>query len=138
METGAINYLGIFFASFASHLIGAFWYSPLLFGKPWMAAKGLTEKDMEMSKAEMGPKYGMSFIGSFLLSFVMAYAHVFLNGGSAIEAITISVWIFIGFVIPVLGNAVLFDGKPVKVFWINCGHYLTVLCAVGGILATWN
>lgn len=138
METGTINYLGIFFASFASHLIGAFWYSPLLFGKQWAKAKGLSESDIEMTKAEMGPKYGMAFIGSFLLSFVMAYAHVFLNVQTVLEALTISVWLFIGFVMPILGNGVLFDDKPVKVFWINCGHYLTVLCVVGGILATWN
>jgi hypothetical protein len=138
METGTINYLGIFFASFASHLIGAFWYSPLLFGKPWAKAMGYSDADIEMSKAELGPKYGMSFIGSFLLSFVMAYAHVFLKVSTVLEAIVISVFVFIGFVIPVLGNGVLFEGEPVKVFWINCGHYLTVLCAVGGILATWN
>ena len=138
MDTGTINYLGIFFASFAAHLIGAFWYTPTLFGKLWMTAKGLTEGDMQESKSEMGRKYGLSFIGGFLVSFVMAHAHVFLNIKTIWEALAVSVWIFIGFAVPILGNGVLFDGKPITVFWINCGHYFTVLLSVGGILVLWN
>ena len=50
----------------ATMVIGFLWYSPFLFGKPWMLAMGYDPDDKakiaEMQKTA-GPKYGVSFRG---------------------------------------------------------------------------
>ena len=40
----AVNYMTVLAAAVASMAVGLLWYSPLLFGKPWMKLMGLTDK----------------------------------------------------------------------------------------------
>jgi len=61
-------------AAIAGMLIGAFWYSPLLFGKLWMRLSGLTEKQLnEAKKKGMGKLYFIAFIGILVMSYVLAH-----------------------------------------------------------------
>ena len=45
-----INYLAVFVAAIINMIIGSFWYSPLLFAKPWMRALNLDQKKMQDMK----------------------------------------------------------------------------------------
>jgi hypothetical protein len=42
-----INVVGALVGGLLSFVVGALWYSPALFGRPWMAAAGLTEEQIE-------------------------------------------------------------------------------------------
>jgi Protein of unknown function (DUF1761) len=41
--------------------IGALWYSPVLFGKQWVAAHGLTDEKIQSMRASAGRAYAVSF-----------------------------------------------------------------------------
>ena len=43
LDLGNINYIAVVVAIVINMALGAAWYSPLLFAKPWMAANDLTE-----------------------------------------------------------------------------------------------
>lgn len=47
-------------------IIGFIWYNPKVFGKAWMNAAGLTEKDLE--GANMIKIFGLTYLFSFLLA----------------------------------------------------------------------
>ncbi|MDO8656228.1 MAG: DUF1761 domain-containing protein, partial [Nanoarchaeota archaeon] len=46
MPTAIINYLAVLVAAIISMIVGAFWYSPYLFGKQWTELMNLAPKDM--------------------------------------------------------------------------------------------
>ena len=44
---GGFNWLSVFVAAIIGFALGAFWYSPLLFSKPWMDLQNLKEEDLK-------------------------------------------------------------------------------------------
>ena len=68
MAQPAINYLAVLVSAIIGMIIGALWYSPLLFGKLWMKLSGMTEKQLnEAKKKGMGKMYLVAFIGVLLI-----------------------------------------------------------------------
>ena len=57
-----VSLLRVLIAAVVAYVIGAFWYSPVLFGSKWMKFVGLTKKDMEKAQKEgMAKSYVMGF-----------------------------------------------------------------------------
>ena len=140
-----INYLAVLAATISSMIVGYVWYGPL-FGKSWMAAMGIDSMRMEQMKAEMkakgaGKSYALMFVGSLVMAFVLAHALVFASAylhASGISAgLTAGFWNWLGFIAPVLFGSVLWEQKPMKLYYINVGYYLVTLCVMGMILAAW-
>ncbi len=67
MDFPDINYLAVLVAALAMFVIGAAWYTPLLFAKAWMKELGLKKEDF--AKQNMLKTFG----GSFLLMLVMSF-----------------------------------------------------------------
>lgn len=59
-----INYLAVLVAAVLNMAIGALWYSPVLFAKPWMKAIGKSMKDM----GKPGPGYALTTLGSLVMA----------------------------------------------------------------------
>ena len=58
-----INYLAVLTATLAHYILGALWYSPVLFSKQWITAVGLSESKMEsMGKGGQGEKLALAGI----------------------------------------------------------------------------
>lgn len=49
MDFSNINFLAVLVSALASFAIGSLWYSPLLFGKAWQKAVGLTDEKIKSS-----------------------------------------------------------------------------------------
>ena len=45
-----VNIWAVILAGISYLILGALWYSPLLFGKQWMELNGFTEKDLKTNK----------------------------------------------------------------------------------------
>ena len=125
-------------------IIGALWYSPLLFAKSWMSAVGLTEEHMkEVQKKGMGKTYFASFVANVLLSYVLADA-VGLVAMAMGQASTfrlgaqVGIWIWLGFIATSFLNPVFWERRPWKYYWINSLHYLVMLVLLGGMLGAWR
>jgi hypothetical protein len=57
-----INYLGILICGVLHQVLGALWYSPMLFGRPWLKAMGKSEEEVKA----MGPPNWVGYLMSFL------------------------------------------------------------------------
>lgn len=147
MPVVPVNYPAILACGVASMVIGSLWYGPL-FGKPWMKLMGFTPEKMEaMKKDPAGKKkmmrsYGLMFVGSLVMAYVLSHALVFAStylGSSGVSAgLMTGFWNWLGFIAPVTLGSVLWEGKPWRLWILNTGHYLATLCAMGVILALWK
>lgn len=137
-----INYLAVLVAAISSMVVGSVWYGPL-FGKQWMMLSGMTGEKMKAAKAKgMGKSYGLMFVGSLVMAYVLAHSLVFastyLDASGASAGVMTGFWNWLGFVAPVTLGTVLWDGKPWKLWVLNNAHYLISLVVMGVILAMWQ
>ncbi len=132
-----INYLAVLVSSVASMAIGFAWYSTGAFGKKWMNMVGLSQKDLEKQKKDMGPKYGLVFLGSLVMAYVLSHFVDFTLATTIAEGMQAGFWAWLGFVATVGLSTFVFEGKPFKLYLINNGYQLVSLLVMGAILAVW-
>ena len=137
-ETYPINWLAVLFATLASFIIGWLWYSNILFGKVWMRLSGITSKKQSNSKnSGMAKPMMISLILGLIASFVLANLIYWLNVSDSLSALRISLWLWLGFFVPVEANKVLWEGKPWGLYFIGVFHHLAALSVSAIILSNW-
>jgi hypothetical protein len=72
------NHYALLVSALLQWFLGAIWYSPVLFAKPWMAIVGIQPGNAKKNSMIAGMI--MSFVGSLVLSFVLA--HLILWSGA--------------------------------------------------------
>jgi ABC-type phosphate/phosphonate transport system permease subunit len=71
-----LNYTLIIVAAVAQFILGALWYSPLMFGKWWQEIMDMTHISMpELKKLQqaMMPFYGLQFVLTLVMTFIFAH-----------------------------------------------------------------
>ena len=133
-----VNYLAVLLAGIVSMVIGFLWYSPLLFAKPWMKLMGYTAESMKKMQKQMGPMYGVSFVLSLVMAFVLSHvttmSEAYFHYPHLMSALTSAFWMWLGFVVPVQATDVIFGGKSWKLFGINTGYQLASLLGMGVVI----
>jgi hypothetical protein len=130
-----LNYLAIFVSAVIQWIIGAIWYSPILFAKPWMA---LIPTVPDKKSKSMIAGMISSFIGSLILSFVLAHI-VFWSGVTSFwNGALMGLVVWCGFVASPGFAQGIYEGRPFKLFAINTGYWLVALVVSGGMLAIWH
>ncbi len=131
-----LNPVGIFVCTAILWILGAVWYSPVLFAKPWMTMAGVKKEDGKKSWMYLG------MVSSLLCDFVIALALDHLVVWSS--AGTFGWGAMIGFIAwcgfyaaPTLPQGI-YEGRPFKLFAINGGYWLLGFAVVGGVLAVWK
>jgi len=118
-------------------LLGAIWYSPALFAKPWMAMVGI-DKNAPNNKKALLPGMIASLIGDLILSFVLMHVIAWAGARTVGWGVFIGVLVWVGFfVCPALPQGI-YENRPFKLFAINAGYWLVGLIIVGGLLAVWR
>ena len=130
-----LNHLAILVSAIIQWLIGAIWYSPLLFAKPWAAMVGL-----DMGKKPKGMVYGMiaSFVGSLVLSFVLAHWIKYAGATGYFVGALIGFLNWLGFIAAPQVAQTIYEQRPFKLYVINTGFWLVALMISGGLLAVWQ
>jgi len=130
------NHWAILVSAVILWLLGAVWYSPALFAKPWMAMVKLDPAQKNSKSMIIG------MISSFVLDIVLAFVldHVVQWSG----ADTFGLGALVGFIMwlgfiaaPALPQGI-YEGRPFKLFAINTGYMLIGLMILGGVLAVWK
>jgi hypothetical protein len=128
------NHWAILVSALILWFLGAIWYSPVLFAKPWMAMVGM-KKDQGQSMVG-----GMiaSLIGDVFMS--LALAHMVLWSGADTFAMgaLIGFIAWLGFFAAPNYPQSIYERRPFKLFAINNGYMLIGLLIVGGLLAVWK
>ena len=133
---GSINHLAILVSAIILWVLGAAWYSPVLFAKQWMELIGV--------KREPGKRDGLllgmtaSFIGDLVMSFILANIIVWSNTHGFAMGSVIGVLAWIGFIAAPQLPQGLYEKRPFKLFAINSGYWLVGLFIVGGLLGSWR
>ena len=131
---GSINWLAAIAAAVASFVLGGLWYSPVLFGKAWMAETGLTAE--QLSKGSPAITFGLSFVLCLMASAVFALflgpapAPPFALGAGASAGFC---WVAASF-----GVNYLFERKTVKLWVINGAYHTIQFTLFGLILGLWH
>lgn len=133
-----VNYLAVLVAAVGSMVLGGLWWSPLLFGKSWMAAMGKTEADIPAMKKKAPLGYAVSFIGALVTSYVMAHMVDYTGADDLLTGIKTGFWIWLGFVVTTHIGLTIFEGRPMKVFTINTTFNFVNLAMMGVINAVWK
>ena len=131
----ALNHGAILVSALFLWFLGAAWYSPLLFARPWIAIVG--RKEGEKPKGVVKGMIG-SFLGDMVLAFALDHFIVWsgaatFGGGAFIGCIA-----WLGFYAAPNYPQSIYEGRPLTYFFINNGYWLIGLLVSGGILAAWR
>jgi len=129
-----IDYTALVVAAVAKSVIGAIWYSPILFGKQWASLAGVRAP----AKADMAKPIVGELIGNFIIAYVLVHILHHVNAHDWQMGAMVGFWVWLGFVATFGFSAVLWEKKPVKLYAINIGNALLSLAAMGAILAMWH
>ena len=113
---------------------GAIWFGPL-FGKKWMNLIKMSDKDKKNAQKGMFFKFITQFVAALITSFVLAF---FIGAFGAKDATTGALIGFVawaGFVATTTIGNVLWENKPMELWFINNGHMLLEFLAIGALLA---
>lgn len=130
-----LHFFPILGAALAKMAVGALWYSPALFLKPWLQMTGVTEEQM---KRRFPKAIVVDFIGSFLMSFVLVHAIRYADATTALSGLAVGFLNWLGFVAVATIVTVTYEGKPFKFFLLNNGYLLISLLIMGAILGVWG
>ncbi len=133
-----INFWSVLVAAVVAFVISAVWYSPILFGKEWMALAGCDEKDIAEAKSKGVTKYYiiqliMTLISFCVLGFAMNVAGI--QGTSDGAFVGIIAWL--GFSVPLYVGNYMWDRRPAKLVLINAVCGLLTMVIGGAIIGAW-
>lgn len=130
------NHYAILVCALIQWFLGAIWYSPVLFAKPWMAIVGIQPGNAKKSSMITGMI--LSFVGSLMLSFVLAHMVIWAGATTAAWGALIGFIAWAGFMAAPLAASYVYEGRPFKLFAINLGYWLVGLVVSGILLAVWH
>jgi Protein of unknown function (DUF1761) len=132
-----INYIGVVAGAVSVWMLGMVWYT-VLFGRAWQAVLGV----QEASYSALGMLRTMAIHLVFLLiqAYVVGYAQLFLGVADWYAAVELGVWIWVGFMLPIFVNTIIYEQRSMKYFWISSMYMLVgsvlmsvVLLAIGPV-----
>jgi hypothetical protein len=136
MQIGHVNFLAILVSAAAYWIIGALWYSPVLFAKPWTKHIGKTREQMMEGFSKL------SFLWSFVWSFVAAYGIarilVWANGATVVDGFLVGLLAGVCFIVAPLTVNNLFDRRPLALLVINAAYHSVALMIAGIIIGAWR
>ena len=141
MDT-VVNYWGVLGAVAASFALGFIWFGPL-FGKQWMRIVGISMGEMTPAvRRSMMRSYTILTASVLVLSFVLAHlvaiAFEVVDMEGVFAGVTVAIWLWLGFIVPVTLGPVLWENRPWKYWFITAGYYLVSLALMSAIFAVWR
>jgi hypothetical protein len=131
-----LNFPAIFVSALSSFVFGWLWYGPL-FGKKWMVLNGFNREEMRKQKWLPFPLIlGINYFSTVLAAFSLA---MFLGAESdAVFGIFAGLMIAIFWIATSRLNDVLYERKPIGLFWINVGYNVVIYAIMGAIIGAWK
>jgi hypothetical protein len=138
-----IHFVPLLVCAIGCLVLGSIWYGPL-FGKTWMRLMKVDEDCMtdpvkrKAAQKQAMPLYILQFILSFIQIWVLAH---FIAAGVTASGLVTSIWIFIGFILPMAAQGSMWNSDSRKDnwtrFWIVGGFNLVTFIALGLVLSHW-
>ena len=149
-------------------VLGMIWYNPKVFGKPWMAAAGLTQ-ETAMKDFNMPLVFGLNYVASFFIAITLHFVTIHQFGlqslimpekgkrvadpnGIGMQALELYQHSFRSFhhgvlhgtifgvflVLPLMTGGALFERRGWKYILINAGYWIICCAVMGGIVCRFS
>lgn len=128
-----LNPLAIAVAAMLSAALGAAWYSPLLFGKAWVAATGKSEDQL----GSPGPAMAGSVLSCFVAASAVSYLVAATGTSSAAGGAGLGALLGFGVVAMTMLSDSLFSGWGWRLYAIQVGYRAIYLVLMGAICGAW-
>lgn len=135
MDISTVNWFAVIVAALSNFVIGGLWYSPFIFGKPWMKENNFTDEDFK--KGSMGKIFGLTFLFSLVMAFNLA---MFLNDASTTITWGAAAGFLAGFGWVAMSLFIIgqFERKSTKHMLIHGGYVTLSFIVMGLIIAIWR
>lgn len=135
MEQFHINHWAVLTCAVLNLVLGALWYSPLLFYKSWMKENNFSEEMMK--QVNPAKTYGLTLIISILISYNLAF---FLGDDKTDMAWGTTAGFLAGFGFSALIFCIiaLFEQRSWKYILINGGYIVIYFTLIGMVLGAWR
>lgn len=117
-------------AGVASMVVGMIWYSPKVFGNKWMKLSGVKPS----KKQGMAVPMLLGFISSLVMAYILANVIVLATAGTWLDGATVGFWVWLGFMATLTLGSVIWERRPLDLYWLNNAHNLLSLLVMGAIL----
>ena len=105
-------------ATVVQFIIGAMWYSPLMFGKWWMQIMEMShvsKAELQAMEKSMIPFYGLQFVLTLFSTLALANGMAYFVGLSIYNVV---IWLWLGFLVPTTISSIIW-GRTQKKYWLQ-------------------
>jgi Protein of unknown function (DUF1761) len=114
---------GAFFA------VGALWYG-VIFAVPWQRAAGLS--NTQLKSGNMPLIFGLTLAFEMLIAMVLWHL-IARTDPPQFVVMMMAIGFAVGVMIPAIGINYLYLRKPLALFLIDAGHFITGMAAMGAV-----
>ncbi len=132
-----IHYPAVIVAALVAFLVGAVWYTPLLFGDAYSTLRGIDAGAAGGMTPPPGEILG-ELVRVLVVAYVLARFIAQLGITSAVAALRLGLWVWLGFQAMLLLGAVLHEGMPFPLWAIHAGDALVKTLLMSLILGRWK
>lgn len=133
-----ISLMLVLVATVVQFVLGALWYSPLLFGKVWMSIMEVShysKEELQKMQKTMMPFMGVQFVLTFITTWVLA-SNIAFNNLVGSTAYFYAFFMWFGFMMPVTVSGVIF-GSTKRHNWIKQISIMLSMQLIGLLLAAY-
>jgi hypothetical protein len=139
MPTADVNILAVFVAAAATFVLGAVWYSPVLFGKQWVDAHGYTPEKLEaMKQRGVVRAYAVSIGCYVVMAYVMSLLVAYTSATGPAQGLWLGFVCWLGFAATIGLTAHMFSEKRFAAYVLDAGYQLAYLLWMGLLLSVWK
>ena len=136
----SLSVLHVLVVSVIGFLLGALWYSPLLFVKAWFVEMKYTPEMLAGFRNEPGGKLMLPkcFLWTILSTFTLAALLAANHTAGAVKGLEMGLFVGIGIVLSRSAVNGMFERRTLRHLMITTGHDVTLLALQGAILGVWR
>lgn len=131
-----VNFISVLVSTIAAMVIGFLWYSNSMFGSEWRELVGWDDESEKKAKSKMLLTLLFSALAFLVMAYVLAHVISFMDVTTLFEGVQAGFLMWLGFVATSMIINILYQGRKMKLFFIDSFYMLLVLLAMGGILVT--
>jgi hypothetical protein len=130
-----LNWVAVIASAFIVYVLGAIWYSPVLFARQWMQLIGRTDEQTSGGGAPVAliVQAVVTVIAAATTAVVVAWSHA----SGPIEGAGVGLLLSLGLIASDHLKLVAFEHRALPLFAINNAYTVIALVIIGAITATW-
>jgi hypothetical protein len=130
-----VNEIAVCVSALLALAVGSIWYSPLLFGKYWQRAAGLSDNDLELSRTAFIRSVCVAFMSNFMVLLIIAYL-VRFSVVYALDLVVLGAGVIV-LLASATGSMVVWEKRSLIYFAIHVGYAAVVVILGFFVIAYW-